>query len=65
MKKISKSKIQEAVKRLADTYQPLTIYLFGSYAWGKPHEDSDLDFLVVMNDDIQLNLALQIKTNKL
>ena len=61
MKKISKSKIQEAVKRLADTYQLLTIYLFGSYAWGKPHEDSDLDFLVVLNDDIQLNLALQIK----
>ena len=61
MKKISKSKIQEAVKRLAETYQPITIYLFGSYAWGKPHEDSDLDFLVVLNDDIHLNLALHIK----
>ena len=61
MKKISKSKIQEAVKRLADTYQPLTIYLFGSYAWGTPHEDSDLDFLVILNDDVKLNLALQIK----
>ncbi len=32
MKKISKSQIQEAVKRLAETYQPLLIYLFGSYA---------------------------------
>jgi uncharacterized protein len=61
MKKISKSKIQEAVERLADTYQPLSIYLFGSYAWGKPHEESDLDFLVVVNDDVHLNLALQIK----
>ena len=61
MKKISKSKIQEAVKRLAETYHPITIYLFGSYAWGKPHEDSDLDFLVVLNDDIHLNLALHIK----
>ena len=61
MKKISKSKIQEAVKRLADTYQPLKIYLFGSYAWGEPRVESDLDFLIVLNDDIHLNLALHIK----
>ena len=61
MKKISNSKIQEAVRRLAETYNPLTIYLFGSYAWGTPHEDSDLDFLVVLDDDVKLNLALQIK----
>ena len=61
MKKISKSRIEEVVKRLAETYNPLTIYLFGSYAWGKPHEESDLDFLVVLNDDIKLNLALHIK----
>ncbi len=61
MEKISKSKIQEAVKRLAETYQPLTIYLFGSYAWGEPHAESDLDFLIVLNDDIHFNLALHIK----
>ena len=61
MKKISNSKIQEAVRRLAETYNPLTIYLFGSYAWGTPNEDSDLDFLVVLDDDVKLNLALQIK----
>ena len=61
MKKISKSTIEEAVKRLATAYQPLTIYLFGSYAWGEPHVESDLDFLIVLNDDIHLNLALQIK----
>ena len=61
MKKISTSTIQEAVKRLAETYSPQTIYLFGSYAWGIPHEESDLDFLIVLNDDIPLNLALQIK----
>jgi uncharacterized protein len=61
MKKISKSKIQDAVNRLANVYQPLSIYLFGSYAWGMPHEDSDLDFLIVLNDDIPLNLSLHIK----
>ena len=61
MKKISKSTIQEAVKRLANTYQPLSIYLFGSYAWGEPHAESDLDFLIVLNDDVHFNFALQIK----
>jgi uncharacterized protein len=61
MKKISKATIQEAVKRLANTYEPLTIYLFGSYAWGKPHAESDLDFLIVLKDDIHFNLALHIK----
>ena len=61
MKKISKSTIQEAVKRLAEVYSPQTIYLFGSYAWGTPHEESDLDFLIVLNNDVPLNVALHIK----
>jgi uncharacterized protein len=61
MEKISKSTIQEAVKRLANTYQPFRIYLFGSYAWGEPHAESDLDFLIVLNDDVHVNMALHIK----
>ena len=47
---ISKEKIDEAVRRLVKTYNPLKIYLFGSYAWGTPNEDSDLDFLVVVKE---------------
>ncbi|GHV93518.1 hypothetical protein AGMMS50268_40210 [Spirochaetia bacterium] len=27
------------------------IFLFGSYAYGKPHKDSDLDLYVVLRDD--------------
>jgi predicted nucleotidyltransferase len=27
------------------------LYLFGSYAYGVPNEDSDLDFYVVIKDD--------------
>ncbi len=60
MEKISESIIQESVNRLAFTYTPLAIYLFGSYAWGQPHADSDLDFLIVMPDDKPLNLSLHI-----
>lgn len=28
-------------------YQPEKIILFGSYAWGKPHEDSDVDVILI------------------
>ena len=30
------------------------IYLFGSYAYGNPHKDSDLDLFVVLKDIVQL-----------
>jgi uncharacterized protein len=64
MKKISKAKIQEAVKRLVETYQPLTIYLFGSYAWGKPHDESDLDFMLVIPEDVEPTFELRRKGNR-
>ena len=30
------------------------IYLFGSFAYGTPHKDSDLDLYVVLKDEVQL-----------
>ena len=39
------------------------IYLFGSYAYGKPHKDSDLDLYVVLKDGLpmrDLDAGLQI-----
>ncbi|MCE5295161.1 MAG: nucleotidyltransferase domain-containing protein, partial [Chlamydiales bacterium] len=41
--------IKQVVQRLVHTYHPLKIYLFGSYAWGTPTEDSDLDLLIVVD----------------
>ena len=40
------------------------IYLFGSYAYGTPHKDSDLDLYVVLKDDFplrDLDAGLQIR----
>jgi predicted nucleotidyltransferase len=40
------------------------IYLFGSYAYGTPRKDSDLDLYVVLNDEIpmrDLDAGLQIR----
>lgn len=42
-----KSLIVESLKPL----NPDKIILFGSYAYGKPHHDSDIDLYVVTNDD--------------
>jgi predicted nucleotidyltransferase len=30
------------------------IYLFGSYAYGTPHKDSDIDIYIVMKDDANM-----------
>jgi uncharacterized protein len=46
---VSQETIEEVKNRLVKTYDPVAIYLFGSYAWGCPTEDSDLDLLVVID----------------
>ena len=35
-------------RRIAERFKPRRIILFGSYACGKPTEDSDVDLFVVM-----------------
>jgi uncharacterized protein len=37
-----------AVQRIAQALQPQKIILFGSYAYGTPTPDSDVDLLVIM-----------------
>jgi tRNA nucleotidyltransferase (CCA-adding enzyme) len=44
--------ITEITRRLVEFYQPERIYLFGSEARGTAGPDSDLDFLVVVPDDV-------------
>jgi uncharacterized protein len=41
--------ISEATRRLVAEFAPEQIWLFGSYAWGEPTEDSDLDLLVIVS----------------
>jgi predicted nucleotidyltransferase len=46
---INKKTLEEIKNRLIKTYNPIAIYLFGSYAWGKPTKDSDLDLLIIID----------------
>lgn len=48
---ITEEQIQAIVHRIVAGYQPDRIILFGSYAYGAPTEDSDLDLLVIKADD--------------
>jgi len=48
---ISQQIIEEVKQKLIKTYKPLEIYIFGSYAWGCPNEESDLDLLVIIEKD--------------
>lgn len=47
---IKKELIDEVARRLVGVYSPEAIYLFGSYAWGNPDKESDLDILVVVKE---------------
>lgn len=41
--------LPKAVERIAKTLNPVKIILFGSYAYGTPTPDSDVDLLVILN----------------
>lgn len=45
---ITPDQIQRVSDEIARKFQPERIILFGSYAYGTPTEDSDVDLLVVM-----------------
>ncbi len=45
---IKRRQISEYVHRMADRFHPQRVILFGSYAYGHPSPDSDVDLLVVM-----------------
>ena len=39
--------IQKISDRIVKEFKPEKIILFGSYAWGKPHKDSDVDLFIM------------------
>ena len=43
----TKKVIQTMVQKLITEYAPQKLILFGSYAYGSPGPDSDIDFLII------------------
>lgn len=48
---IEMNKIMELSLAIANKFKPKKIILFGSYAYGNPTEDSDVDMLVVLSSE--------------
>jgi predicted nucleotidyltransferase len=46
---VAMSTIRELAGRIAGRFNPERIVLFGSYAYGTPKSDSDVDLLVIMH----------------
>lgn len=53
--------IRRYVRAIAEQFRPEKIILFGSHAYGTPHEDSDVDLLVVMPGRNQHDQAVRIR----
>ena len=46
---VTREEIQATCDDIVREFAPLQVILFGSYAYGTPKEDSDVDLLVVMD----------------
>ena len=53
--------IRRFARQVAERFHPDKIILFGSHAYGRPHEDSDVDILVVMPASSQHMQAVRIR----
>ena len=53
--------IRRYARRIAEQFHPDKIILFGSHAYGTPHESSDVDLLVVMPMKNQHSQSLKIR----
>ena len=48
---IAKEQIESVVQVIVEGYEPIKIILFGSYAYGHPTKDSDLDLLIIKDGE--------------
>lgn len=60
MSPIFQETIKHVVAKIAKEYKPEKVILFGSYAWGTPSPDSDVDLFVVKKTENVLDLSRKI-----
>lgn len=49
-KRVTAVLLQEMTRRLVNEFDPEQVILFGSYAWGTPTKDSDVDLMVIVSE---------------
>jgi uncharacterized protein len=56
------TEIKAFSQQIVDKFQPERIILFGSYAYGQPNEDSDVDLLVILPfEEMPVQTAIAIR----
>jgi predicted nucleotidyltransferase len=58
---ISQAAMRRLARQIAERFQPDQIIHFGSYAYGQPDPESDVDLLVVMPAANEINQAVRIR----
>ncbi len=59
---ITLGQIKDFSQEIAEKFQPEQIILFGSYAYGQPTEDSDVDLLVILPfEELPVHKAIEIR----
>lgn len=48
---VTENLLQEITQKIVSRFDPEKVILFGSHAWGTPHQHSDVDLLVMMESD--------------
>lgn len=52
-RRVTKRLLNDIVQRIVEHFHPEKIILFGSRAYGTPHEDSDIDLFIIMDSDLR------------
>ena len=65
---MNNNELKSELKKLADKIKEITpatkIYLFGSYAYGTPNEDSDIDLCILTDENKRkLEILREIRRN--
>ena len=65
---MNNNELKSELKKLADKIKEITpatkIYLFGSYAYGTPNEDSDIDLCILTDENRRkLEILREIRRN--
>ena len=64
MKSLSPELLNEMTSRLVAEFRPEKVILFGSYAWGEPGEDSDVDLLVIVAESDEKPVQRAVRAHR-
>ena len=59
-KRISDEVINQIAQEIAENFKPNRIILFGSYAYGSPRPESDVDLLVIIDTTLRPSMQARL-----